>query len=208
MAIDDTTGFIITVRTTVTGEVCENVLKYFNMTAAPQQSTPTQAMTDWVTDIIPLWLDCLSVDATIINVTVDPTIPVGQGYTNYPPLTSAVNLPGTVTGEALPPYVSARLYKVPAIAEQDPVSPIVDWRNGMVRIAGLSESAQNGGVLTGAALTYLTALADALDIIQLGPTNHRLYWRRLVGADYFYMPASGVQPGSVLGSQNTRKIGY
>lgn len=206
MSIDLTAGFNVTVKSIVGGESCFNVLQYYTDDAAPSQATPTEFIDEWEDTILPLWQAVISSYAKVVQITVDPTIPTGQGYTPYAPVTRSYNAIGSVLSEVLPPYASWRLYKVPNVDAQDPATPVQTWRNGMVRIAGVAESDQNEGVATAGALIGLTSLADALGVINAGGLDHILYWRRLIGGDYFYMPAIGVIPGSILGTQNTRKI--
>lgn len=206
MAIDDTAGFDVTVRTLVGGIIAENVLKYYTDAAAPSQATPADFAEEFLDTIIPPWLTVLSEDATILDFTVDPTIPGGEGYIPYAPHTEVVNGSGVTASQSLPPFVSYRLYKVPDVAEQDPPTPERVWRNGMIRIAGVPESAQNGGLVNIGYTAYLQALGDVLAVVTANLLDHRLYWRRLISGTYYYVPAISVIASPRLGTQNTRKL--
>jgi len=113
-------------------------------------------------------------------------------------------IPGLVGGDCLPPYAAWSFTKVRGAARE---------RNGYLRIAGVPESYQQNGVVTGTGITATQAVADGLNNpISDGVTDYILRIprdkvNRVPVTPQQYWNTSGVVY-SKIGTQNSRKFGH
>lgn len=208
MSIAESPGHIVTLRSTVHGAVMENVFQYYSVGGT--QLLP-QVAADYFEDVIvDLWESLLTVAAQIISVKVETTHP--EGYVAYPTYVRALYGQGTVEVETLPVYVALRLIKNPDVENQDLPAPDSPWRLGSTRIGGIPESMSLAGGFFNP--TYETAaqnLCNALLSYADSGETYAMYMRRFVPGDEvpdFFVPVLGMEPGSLLTSQNSRKLNY
>lgn len=200
---------IVTVRYILTGQICENVLEYGTAETA-DYSDPVDFGTAWETANLSNFLDCLSNQVTLLDITFAPTHPVGVPA--YAPYISVWNSAGSVDDDSLPPHVSYRLYKIPDNAN---IEGVLDgpFRAGMTRISGVPESFQENGLLNSLGVGALNALAAGMveitapSAISGDVVFNLLMVRRVTGStDFGLTKVFNYVASAVLGSQNTRKI--
>lgn len=210
MSIEDSAGSIVTMRSVLFGSVMENVLLYYSVDPAEQM--PPEDVADYFEDtVLDLWKACVATACQIVSVKVETTAP--GSFTPYPTyIRPFVGQAGGVSGDALPPYVAARLIKVPDVANQDTPGPATPWRLGSVRIGGLAESENaTGGFLAAGITSAFDNLGEALEGFTVGSVEQQLYMRRFTAGDDtpdFFVPVLEVSTGSLLTTQNTRKLTY
>lgn len=195
-------GMQVTLKTLCNGQTFYNVIKH-SSTIVGAYTTPTIFALAWIADVIPLWADCLATSAVISQIKVEAFAPAGVPA--FPPYFSPLSVPGTVAGDVLPPYVSARVYKTVDPEESFPTDPPTPWRYGMVRISGIPESSQVNGFLTEAALDDLQLVADALYGFEAASFAWQMHIDRFQDGNWYWGVIGSVTAGYMLGSQNTRK---
>jgi hypothetical protein len=209
MSIAASSGSIVTIRTLVYGAVCENQFLYYN--TDPEEQLPPQPVADYFEDtIVPYWQSLITSAVPIISLKVETTAPAG--FVKYPVLVTPLSAYGTVNQETMPPFVAMRLIKTPDVANQDEPGPEKPWRLGSTRISGIPEDMSlSGGFFN---TTYSTAaenLASALLSFQASGQVYRMYIRRYIPGDEqpdFFVPVDSIAIGSLLTTQNTRKLSY
>lgn len=202
---------IVQVKTIVTGQLCYNTFEY-GTEAVGKYTTPGTFLSAWLSTNISNWLACLSDQAQILSVSVATTSPTG--VPPYAPAMDPINDYGTEAAQSLPPYASYRIYKQPNNAAFEGTMG-TDFRIGMIRIPGVPETFQTGGLLVTAAVGAVDALADALTFIELTPVGggldiqfNMIMVRREVGnpANFGLVPVLATYASTILGTQNSRKI--
>lgn len=206
--IAESSGVIVTVVSEAAGVQMENSFQLYN-TNPTGQILPVDAADYFEDTVIPLWQSVVSNVCHFQLVKVETT--AGPGFIGYPPyFRSLIGINGTVTGDLAPPFVSARIVKIPDIDNQDTPNAPSPWRNGYTRIGGLSETMMAaGGYLASSFGTAMENLADSLlEFTAAGETMH-LYLRRFTTGDAvpdYFVPVLDVFPDNLLTTQNTRKL--
>ena len=202
---------IITFTSTIQGEQCVNSLEY-GIANTGDWSTPAKIADEVVSTVVPEWLAAMSEAATLETVYVETTSPTGTPP--YPPAIRFIGSVGDIVSECMPPNVTARLYKTPDNTSIE--GTLTDpFRVGMLRFSGVPENAQTSGVLDSTYLALLTALGNVLVALPpiTGENSGTLLFNLLMVRRESSPPAFGltsvidVTPSTILGTQNTRKIG-
>lgn len=206
--IAEATGVIVTVKSAIAGVTCENSFQYYNTTPGNQIS-PVEAADYFEGTVIPDWQSVVATGCQLLSITVETT--AAPPAIQYPPYYRALlNTNGTVTGEVAPPFVCARIVKIPDVANQDTPNAPSPWRNGYTRISGISESEMAaGGFLNSTFGTAFDNLADDLLSFTASGDTMQLYLRRFVAGDGvpdYFVPVLDVFPDNILTTQNTRKV--
>lgn len=208
MGLLDLQGTRVLVEMLQAGQLMQNAYDYHNAVEGDFQH-PLDIGNQWLTSYKDALLGCLGEDVLLSSVTVTTTIN-GGAYPAYPPAYFGVNEFGSVADQALPPFVSARLIKVPDNATIDPPTGFSAFRNGMLRISGIPESFQNNGFLNVTGTTAYGILAADLHQMTVGGDVYDMHMTRIIPheaapTDYVMVTVIGVAPSSSLGTQNTRK---
>lgn len=199
----DAQGIIVDVTTLLAGTTAHNVFSYNPVD--PAEFTSPQDVADWwQANVLAGWQALISSSATLINLQVSTN--TGGGAPPYPPVSVSLSAVGGSDAQMLPPFVSMRLYKVPDLTSAQPSQPVPAWRMGMTRIPGIPENQQQKGVVTS---TYM-ALWDEVGLDMVAGTadgiDIQMSMFRVVGSTLYGVGIDFIQAGSVLGSQNSRKI--
>lgn len=202
---------IVQIKSIVSGQLCYNTLEYGH-TDTGNYSRVSDFGTAWLNAVMTSLLDVMSEDTQVLSVTFSATSPTG--VPPYAPNVVAVNLPGNVVSQSLPPYASYRLYKQPDNASFEGTFG-TEFRVGMMRVPGVPELWQSGGLLITTATDALDTLAGnllSLDVPgQVGVGDiffNMLMVRREVGnpANFGLAPVLALAESNILGTQNSRKI--
>lgn len=196
-------GQQITVKSMLNGQTMYNVIKYSSTIIGAYTDTEIFC-TNFVDNILPYWEAILSQEAQIIQVRADAFAPAGVPA--FPPYVVPLGVAGDVADQALPPHVSARLYKSVDPEESYPTLPPTPWRFGMIRIGGIPESAQDAGILNSAYMTNLLALTNALINVNAASFDWQMHIDRIVAGTPYWGVIGSLNAGNRLGSQNTRKL--
>jgi len=195
-------GMQVTVKSLLAGQAFYNVIK-FSSTIVGAYTTPTIFANAFLAQVLSPWQDIITDQTTIVQLRVDSFAPAGVPA--YPPHIVPLALQGTVADDALPPYVSARIYKSVDAAQQYPSAPPTPWRFGMVRISGIPETFQEEGFLTPTAIGLVQDLADAMFAMNAASFDWQIHIDRIVAGTPYWGVIDTLTAGALLGSQNTRK---
>jgi hypothetical protein len=206
MPIFGSQGVISTITTLVAGQTCQNVVFHNNYSLTVREP-PASIADEFMDAIIPAWLDVLSEDATILTVLFE----VSDSGAGIPaaPILRVVNQAGVNASEALPPFVAARLQKIPNNALIEPTGHTPVFRSGWVRIAGCPESFQDGGLVSAVGTAPLADLADALLTFAVGSSTFQMQMNRQPDSSEpveATVPVADIGLWPIFGSQNSRKI--
>lgn len=206
MTIIGTNNISVQVRGTQRGVSWVTRLDYSNL-ESPGYTAIGAFSDEFLAVVIPLWLDVLAQDCVIDNFEVFVYGPAPDIS-----LMTPVNANGLVLSDALPPFVSQRIFKLPNNAAIEGTN-LTPFRKGRLALPGVPESAQHNGILTAAHQAKLQDLASALATIEpAAPFDDLLY--------LFMYRLDPVNPGGVvesaaptlalaasnqLGTQNSRK---
>src|SRR3989304_2277442 len=108
MAIFNTQGQAVTLHTYMTGITFQNTMTYHAVTEGEYVSTGAMA-DSFVSNIVPLWIDCLSEGSAIVRVVTEAYQPVG--IPQFPKVERSIYEAGTVVSEAMPSFVTGRILK-------------------------------------------------------------------------------------------------
>lgn len=198
----------IKVKTLVNGELCYNNF-YYQSTVSSGSGFAGNALNAWQTKVQTAWLDILTPDARIVDLSIqvghNPPLPYFEEYT------IPVNQPGVLAGEILPPFMTLTLLKVPNNALIDPPLSQPFNRPGRIPISGCGENMITNGYINSGGAALLQALGTALEdfAYNAGPDYVDMY------LSMFRYPTPSV-PNFVgtyvdevvvgrVGTQNTRK---
>lgn len=180
-----------------------NTLEYYAPTGLEAEDAANIALA-WETDILGYWLDAVSASWTMLELRATWNYVDTAWHSEF---TRSVGAPGTVVGDALPPYNTWSLRKQPDNSNRDPITA-TPFRQGRIGIAGVPESGQANGLPNASALIYLDALADALKSFTVGATAVYMYIARAAveppDFELQFVPILSLSSGK-LGTQNTRK---
>jgi len=202
---------IIQIKSIVTGQLCYNTLEYG--TEAPGQYTrPAFFLAAWASNVMTSLLAAMSEDATVLSVSCSTTAPTG--VPPFAPHIQTFNDPGTAAGQVLPPYSSYRLYKQPDNSAFEGTFGS-EFRVGMIRVPGVPEPFQTGGLLTVDGVNALDDLVGTLLEVDAPLSGgggdvffNMIMVRREVGnpGNFGLAPVLSVTASNILGTQNSRKI--
>lgn len=134
--------------------------------ADPHQFIDDWKAAVWTAEWKPLASDQFILD-TLSGHFYDNVSGTGPEYTDY------VNEAGTNTDEALPPWITVNITKVPDLSTAIPGG--AEWRSGFVGMPGLPEISQVNGYLTDSALAAWGAVATAIQTITYSVTPNPVY---------------------------------
>jgi len=206
MTIIGTNNISVQVRGTQRGVNWVTRLDYSNL-ESPGYTAIGAFSDEFMTTVIPLWLEVLALDCVIDEFEV-------YVYGSAPDISllTPVNANGLVVSDALPPFVSQRIFKLPnnSAIEGSDTTP---FKKGRIAIPGVPETAQHNGILTAAHQAKLQDLAGAIANIQpAAPFDDLLYlyMYRLDpaspgGLAVSAAPVLTCAASNQLGTQNSRK---
>jgi hypothetical protein len=193
----NTMAHVLTVK--LTGQcITEQVLNVFHYASATFSDPIGDFMSAFDAQVAAAIQTVLSVDMVLTGVEAQE-VKGGSSFGSLP-----IIRPGPQSGDCLPPFVSFDFTLVRGGALE---------RNGYKRVAGVPEALQANGIVTGAALTALGLVADAMfdDITTATDTWVPVIQRKRVN----HLSVSPIQYWTVssvifskIGSQNSRKFGH
>jgi hypothetical protein len=181
------------------GVSCITRIDYTNLDS-PSTVAPAAFSDEILATVVPLWLDVMALDYVLSEFEVFVYGPAPDISILTP-----VNANGLVVSDALPPFVSQRIFKLPnnTALEGGGGEP---FKKGRISLPGVPESAQHNGILTSAHQAKLQDLADALaSVVPAAPFDDQyvpwMYRPLPEGA----VPVLTMASSNQLGTQNSRK---
>lgn len=142
-----------TLTSSYQGQLCQNVMFFRTKETSPRNSAEIE-VADLGSELTAWFVNNVKAFANVGWSPIQSVCKVMAGDLPYQYIVNFVNQFGAIAGEGLPPHDSALISLY---------TPFHGKRlHGRLFVPGISEADQNGGVLTGAALTRLTTIGSDL----------------------------------------------